>query len=76
MHDARVQSAPGLKAAVREHLQHLAILAKYIGLEFLDSVRIGNQAQMFEQQRADAAALEAVEDRECDFRAMRIFSAM
>src|SRR5580700_7497170 len=75
MHDARVQRSAALEAAVREHLEHLTVLSEYVGLEFRDSVRIGDTAQMLEQQRADAMALELVEDSERDFRAMRIGAA-
>ena len=75
MHHARVQSSEALEAAVREYFQHLAVLAEHVGLEFRDSVRVCDEPQMFEQQRPDAAALEAVENRERDFRAMRIGAA-
>ena len=74
-HDARIQSAMTLETAVREHLQHLAVLAEHVGLEFRDPVRIGDETQMFEQQRADAAALEPVENRERYLGAMRIGAA-
>src|ERR1700688_556491 len=75
MHDARVQTAAALETAVREHLEHLAVLAEHIGLEFRDAVRVGDATQMFEQHRADAAALEPIENRERDFCAMLIGTA-
>ena len=75
MHDARVQRAMALEAHVREHLEHLPILAEHVGLEFRDSVRFGYASQMFEEQRADAVSLEFVANRERDFCAMRIVPA-
>ena len=75
MHDAHIQRAPALEAAVREHLEHLAVLAEHISLEFRDSVRIGDQSQMLEQDGADAASLEPVENCKRDFRASRIRAA-
>jgi len=75
MHDARVQGAAALETAVREHLEHLAILAEHVGLEFRDPVCFGDTSQMFEQQRADAVSLEFVANRERDFCVMRIVPA-
>ena len=75
MHDARVQRALALEAHVRENLEHLAILAEHVGLEFCDAVRIVDTSQMFEQERADAVSLELVANRERDFCAMRIVPA-
>ncbi len=62
----------GLEAAVREHLEHLAVLAEHVGLELCDPVRVGDETQMLEQHRGDTAALELVENRERDFRAIWI----
>jgi hypothetical protein len=42
MHDARIERALSLETAVREYLEHLAILAQHVGFEFLDAVRIGD----------------------------------
>ena len=64
-----------LEAHVRKHLEHLAILAQYVGLEFRDAVGIGDESEMFEQQGTDAVSLELVENRERDFCAMRIVPA-
>ena len=75
MHDSNIQRAPALEAAVREHLEHLAVLAEHISLEFRDSVRISDQSQMLEQDGADAASLEPVENCKRDFRASRIGAA-
>src|ERR1700691_3919904 len=72
MYDTRIQSAVALETAVREHLEHLAVLAEDVGLEFRDTVRIGDATQMFEQQRADAVALEAIENRKRDLGATGI----
>ena len=58
-----------------EHLQHLAVVAEHVGFELRDPVCVGDKAQMFEQQSADAAALELVENCECDLCAMRIGAA-
>ena len=58
-----------------EHLEHLPVLAQHVGLELRDPVRIGDKTQMLEQQRADAAALEPVENRKRDFRTTRIGAA-
>src|SRR5260370_35766237 len=75
MHDARIQRALALEAHVREYLEHLPILAEHFGLEFRDSVGYGDESQMFEQQRADAAPLELFENCECDFCAIRLGAA-
>jgi acetyl-CoA acetyltransferase len=75
MHDARLERAMLLKTAVGEDLEHLAVLAEHVGLEFLDTVRVGDASQMLQQICADAAALEAVENGECDLGAGRILSA-
>ena len=57
MHDARIERAASLETSVREHVQHLAILAENIGFEFLDAVRVRDSTQMLQQDRADTAAL-------------------
>ena len=75
MHDARIQRTTAREDTVREYLQHPAVLAEHVSLEFRDPVRIGDETQMFEQQSADAAPLELVEYRQGDFRAMVIGSA-
>ena len=60
---------------MREHLEHLPVLTEHVGFELRDAVRIGDKTQMFQQQRADTASLEPVENRERDFRASRIGAA-
>ena len=75
MYDARIQRATALETAVSEYLQHLAVVAEHVGFEFRDPVCIGDKTQMFEQQSADAAALELVENCERDLCAMRIGAA-
>ena len=66
MHDARIQRAVNLEAAVGEHLEHLAIVAQHVGFEFLNSICGGDEIQMIEQKCADTVALEFVADRKCD----------
>src|SRR5271156_7032002 len=75
MHDARIQRSLGLETAVREHLQHLAVLAEHISLELRYAVRIGDQTQMIEQQGADAVALDLAANRERNRGATRIGAA-
>src|SRR5208282_2040694 len=75
MNDARIQRAVHLETAVREYLQHLAVVAEHVGFELRDPVCLSDETQMFEQQRADAAALELVENCERDLCAMRIGAA-
>ena len=75
MHDARSQRSAALEATVREYLEHLAVLAEHVGFKLADSVRIGDETQMLQQQRADAVALELVANGERDLGAMRIGAA-
>ena len=75
MHDARVQGSLALETAVREHLQHLPVFTEHIGLEFRDPICIRDKTQMLEQQRADTASLEPVENCKRDFRTSLIGAA-
>src|SRR6266481_639595 len=61
--------------AMREYFQHLAVVAEHCGFELGDAALARDECEMFEQDRADALALVFIENRECDFRATRIFSA-
>ena len=64
-----------LETAMREYFQHLAVVAEHGGFELGDAALARDECEMFEQDRADALALVFIENRECDFGAMRIFSA-
>ncbi len=59
------------EAAVREHLQHLVVLAEHVGLELRDAAAARDRSQVLEQHRADAPALVRVGDRERDLGAPR-----
>ena len=69
MHDARLDRVLSLEAAVREYLEHLAVLAEHVGLELGDPVGVGDKPEMLEQRRGDTVPLELVEHRERNFRA-------
>ena len=75
MHDAGIELVANFETAMREYFQHLAVVGEHGGFEFGDAALARDESEMFEQDRADALALVFVENRECDFRAMRIFSA-
>ena len=66
MDDAGVERAVHDEAARREHLEHLVVLAEHVGLELGDAGGARDRRQVLEQQRADAAALVLVGDRERD----------
>ena len=75
MHDAGIEPMTNFETAMREYFQHLAVVAEHSGFELGDAALARDECEMFEQDRADALALVFIENRECNFRATRIFSA-
>ena len=75
MHDARIKRSLPLETAVREYFQHLAILTQHVGFEFLDAIRIRDPTQMMQQDRADTASLELVQNRKRNLSTLRIGAA-
>src|SRR5277367_813034 len=70
MHHARLDRVVSLEAAVREQLEHLAVLAEHVSLELCHPIRVGDKTEMLEQNRGDTAVMELVEHRERNFRAI------
>ena len=62
--DAGVGRATDLQTAVPEDVEHLVVVAEDIGAELRDAALARDAQQMLEQQRADAAPLVLIGDRE------------
>ena len=54
----------GAEAALGEDVQHAVVLAQHVGLELGDAVGARDRRQVLEQQRAEAASLVGIADRE------------
>jgi hypothetical protein len=66
VHDARVARALHDEPRRGEHVQHLVVLAEDVGAELLDPGAPRDAEEVVEQDRADAAPLVRVGDRERD----------
>ena len=66
MNGAAVEAARKLVSGVAEHRDHVGVLAQYLGLELGESVLGGRTGEVFEQDRAQAAALMFVGHHERD----------
>ena len=64
VHRALARAARGVEAAAEEDVEHALVLRQHLGLELDDAVRPRDLGELFQQLRADAAAVVLVGDRE------------